>query len=38
MMTDATAQLFGINAGSEDFHNMRGEILFELAAFIEGGR
>lgn len=38
MMTDATAQLFAINTGSEDFHNKRREILFELAAFIEGGR
>lgn len=38
LMTDATAQLFAIDAGSEDFHNKRREILFELAAFIEGGR
>jgi hypothetical protein len=37
LMTDATEKLFAIDAGSEDFHNMRREILFELAAFIDGG-
>jgi hypothetical protein len=38
LMTDATAQLFAIDAGSEDFHNKRREILFELAGFIDGGK